>query len=223
MPTLRESSPRWRGRRTANLCAVVAACGLVVGACGSSASHATTPSTASGPSSSAPAATAAPASAPVTTAAPTTAAAAASAGPCVTGDWTTTSYSQQVPGATFTGGAGIRVTITATQISLDFSGMQPVSFHQGAINGTGKFIGQESAGFSAHTTGPTAGTFTLTAQSSNVTFQSTFNGHTTAPIKANGFPPGGGSGAWTCPTTSTATLTVPTPSGPTTFALQRTS
>jgi hypothetical protein len=119
------------------------------------------------------------------------------------------------------GGAGIKVTITSTQMSLDFSGMQPVAFHQGSINGDGMFLGQESAGFSPRATGPSTGAFTLTPISSNVTFESKFNGGSYgAPIKADAFPPGGVSGSWTC-SASSATLTVPSPHGPTTFALQK--
>ena len=214
------------GPRAAKACVVVAACGLAASACGSSGSHAASPTNPTNPtasSSSAASSSVAPATASVPTAPSTTAAAAANSGPCITGDWATTSYTQQVPGASLSGGAGIRVTITASTISLDFSAMQPVAFRQGAINGTGKFDGQEAAGFSPHPTGATTGTFTLTPQSSTVTFQSTINGHTTPPIKANSFPPGGGSGTWACPSPTMATLTVPSPNGPTTLSLQRSS
>jgi hypothetical protein len=215
--------PRWRRHRRGRIAPVVAFAVVILGACSSGSHPSTNPTggakpTAGGssPTTTAPASTAA-------TSPPTTAAAAQpSSGPCIVGGWTTTSYTQQVPGATFTGGAGIRVTITPTQISLDFSGMQPVAFHQGAINGQGKFTGQEAAGFTPSPTSPSTGTFMLTNQAGNVTFVSTINGRAGPAVKANGLPPGGAAGTWTCSGAATATLTVPSPPGPTTFVLQRT-
>ncbi len=141
------------GRRAAGLCAVVAACGLVAGACASS-SHAASP------------------------AVQTAAAAPSTAAPVTTAP---------------------------------------------APDGTGTFNGQESAGFFPHFTGQTTGTFTLTPQSSDVTFSATSGGYTEQPVKVDAFPPGGASGTWACQDPGTATLTVSGPSGATTFDLKRTS
>ncbi len=192
------------GRRAAGLCAVVAACGLVAGACASS-SHAASPAVQT-------------AAAAPSTAAPVTTAPEPDA--CVTGVWMTTSYTLRVPGAMFSGEAGVIVTITANQLSLDFSRM-PDASSRGA--GTGTFNGQESAGFFPHFTGQTTGTFTLTPQSSDVTFSATSGGYTEQPVKVDAFPPGGASGTWACQDPGTATLTVSGPSGATTFDLKRTS
>jgi hypothetical protein len=193
---------------------------LLTGACSSSSSHSHSassapPTTASGSPTASPA--------PVATAAPATAAAASapSGGPCIVGDWTSTSYAQQAQGATTSGGAGVVFTITATQMSANFSPMQPISFSGGSITGEGLFQGQEAAGFSPHPTGTSTGTFTLSPQSSNVTFESKAGAAGFgSPIKADALP-AGVTGSWTCTGASAASLTVPTPQGPTTITLAR--
>jgi hypothetical protein len=227
-----QSSHRSAGR----LAALALLAGALVGACGSASSHSSSATTGGGaapatavaaPTSASPATTARPATpATATAAAPTTSVTAAAAGGAVTtggggcyvGHWTSTSYTQLVQGQHIAGGAGIHFTITPSEMSINFAGMQPVTI-TGTISGQGIFSGQEqaSASFSQ------AGTFALPVKgTSNVTFAAKLGGQSSysPPIKAGGFPTGGITGTYTCSSSALA-LTVPTPQGPTTVTLAR--
>jgi hypothetical protein len=163
-----------------------------------------------------------PTTAAATTATPATTAVAAG-GTCITGSWTSTRYAQQAQGATTTGGAGIRFVIGAHDISIDFTGMQPVSFSGDGVVGRGIYTGQEQGTFLPRPTTASTGTFTLAPGTSNVTFQTALPGGTGygTPIKANGFSADEASGTWVCSGSDTASITIPTPDGPTTVAMTR--
>jgi hypothetical protein len=190
---------------------------------GSGAIPASTLPASTAPASSAPASTLPASTVPTPTTAPTTAAAASAGGPCIVGAWTTTSFAQTTHGATTTGGAGIRLTITADHISAVFTGMQPVNINAGDIAGHGIYTGQESATASfPQSSTATSGTITISNPGpSDVTFQAKLGGGSYGtPISANSFPAAGLSGTWTC-SGAQMTLTIPTPDGPTTWDLAR--
>jgi hypothetical protein len=190
---------------------------LALSACSSGSSHSSTPAatvpgtTAGSSSQTAPSST-------TTAPAPTTGAAAANAA-CYTGSWTSTSYVQVAQDGSTSGGAGIHVDISSSQMSFDFTGMQPVTF-TGSPSGQGLFTGSEEA----PVTFSPSGTFTVVAKgTSNVTFESKLASAASygTPIPANSFPSGGLTGTYHC-AGSTLTLKVPTPQGPTTLTLART-
>jgi hypothetical protein len=216
-------------RRAFHLLVPAALAAVALAACGSASSHtsaATTSPSAVTATTAPKSATSAPAAptttgTPATSAAPPTTAAAAAAtgsGNCYEGNWVSTNYTQAVQGQHIAGGAGIHFSITPAQISIDFSGMQPVII-TGSISGQGIFLGREQAPASFSP----SGTFTLPAQgTSNVTFEAKLGTQASysAPIKAGGFPTGGISASYTC-SAGSLTLTVPTPQGPTTVTLAR--
>jgi hypothetical protein len=200
-----------------DLIGVLAIAALTLSACSSSSSHSTAPTTSS--SNTTPTS---PSSAPTTSSttanSTTTSEAVAATSSCYIGGWTSTNYAQVSQDVTTNGGAGIRVTISPNQMSIDFTGMNPVNV-TGSISGQGLFTGTEAAPvmFSP------SGTFTVLAKgTSNVTFKSKLASAASysTPISANSFPSGGIIGTYNC-SGSTLTLKVPTPQGPTTLTLTR--
>ncbi len=234
--------PNGRSRRRLTIVAVLA--GALAAGCGSGTSHSSGPTTTqrAGPATTATSATTAAPSTTATTAAPptttTTAAPPATAAPpttaapattattvvttsgagCYAGNWTSTNYSQQVQGQHIAGGAGIHFDIAPGEMSINFTGMQPVTV-AGTVSGQGIYLGQEQAA----ATFSFSGTFALPVKGTgNVTFEAKFGAEAnySPPIQAGGFPTGGITGRYTC-SGSTLTLTVPTPQGPTTVTLAR--
>jgi hypothetical protein len=206
----------------------LAAAAVIPTACGSthstSAASVTTPAAATPTTSvTVPATTVSPSTIPTVSTVPaTTSTSRAAAGACISGDWTSTLYAQQAKSATTTGGAGIKFVIDASELSIDFTGMQPISFNQGGVAAQGIYAGQEHATFLPRPVTSTSGTFALSAGTSDVTFQGFQNGRSFgAPIKASGFPADGVNGTWVCSGSDTASLTVPTPDGPTTVSMAR--
>jgi hypothetical protein len=201
---------------TIRLISLLAMALLALSACSSASSHSsasatTSPATTSGVAATTP-------SSSTTVPASTTTPAVAANSSCYTGSWTSTNYAQVGQGITTNGGAGIHVNISASQMSFDFTGMQPVSF-AGPPSGQGLFTGSEEA----PVTFSPSGTFTVVAKgTSNVTFESKFAGAASygTPIAANSFPSGGITGTYHC-SGSTLTLKVATPQGPTTLTLAR--
>jgi hypothetical protein len=208
--------------RLAALVAGAIGLGALTAACGSASPNRSSATTTTSTSSSSTGSTSGSAttSAPATTSPPpTTATTAALTGSgCYVGNWTSTSLTQEVEGQQVSGGAGIRFSITSTQMSIDFSGMKPVIISGGSVSGQGIYLGQEEAGVSF----APSGTFSIpTKGTSDVTFEAKIGDQPySAPIKASGFPTGGISGTYAC-TGSSLTLKVPTPQGTTTVALVR--
>jgi hypothetical protein len=189
---------------------------LALSACSSPSSHSSASATTSPPTTSGVAATTSASS--TTVPASTTTSAVAANSSCYAGSWTSTNYAQVGQGITTNGGAGIHVNISASQMSFDFTGMQPVSI-AGSLSGQGLFTGAEEA----PVTFSPSGTFTVVARgTSNVTFESKLASAASygTPIAANSFPSGGITGTYQC-SGSTLSLKVPTPQGPTTLTLAR--
>ena len=200
---------------TGRLVSLLAMAVLALGACSSSSSHTSSPPTTS-PGTTASTSTTAPSS--TTTTPVTTTGAVATSSTCYSGSWISTDYAQIGQGITTSGGAGIHVNITASQMSFDFTGMLPVNVN-GSVSGQGLFTGSEEA----PVTFSPSGTFTVVAKgTSNVTFESKLGsaGSYGTPIAANSFPSGGITGTYHC-SGSALTLKVPTPRGPTTLTLAR--
>jgi hypothetical protein len=214
--------PQSNRRSPVRLAAFAFLAGGLVAACGSAGSHRSV-TTKAAPATTAIQARTAPPATPVTparTATPATTASKAvtTGGGCYVGNWTSTNYTQQVQGQQIAGGAGIHFAITPGEMSINFTGMEPVTI-TGTISGQGIFLGQEEApaAFSP------SGTFALPGKgTSDVTFEAKLSGQTSysPPIKAGGLPTGGISGTYTC-SPATLALTVPTPQGPTTVTLAR--
>jgi hypothetical protein len=108
-------------------------------------------------------------------------------------------------------------------MSVDFSGMQPIGISADGISGQGLYLGHENAPFSSTSTSASTGTFKLTpGGTGDVNFESREGtGSYGTPIKASAFPASGISGTWNCSGSSQASVTVPTPNGPTTIYLSR--
>jgi len=188
---------------------------VLLSACSANSSHTSTAATSATSLATSPA-TAARAS--VSTPATSSAPAEAASGSCYTGSWVSTDYAQQSQGETTHGGSGFHLSISSGEMTVDFTGMQPVTL-SGSVEGQGIFSGSEQA----PVTFSPSGTFTIVAKgTSNVTFESKFNGAASFgdPIPANSFPSSGIHGSYRC-SGSTLSLTVPTPQGPTTWTLAR--
>jgi hypothetical protein len=197
--------------------------GALISACGSTNANSSggTTTTSSSPPSTDSSAGSSTTGAAATTAPPpsTTTTAALTGGDCYVGNWTSTSLTQQVQGRQVSGGSGIHFAITAAAMSINFTGMNPVTVSGGSVGGQGIFLGQEQAAISF----APSGTFSIpTKGTSNVTFEAKISGQPnyTAPVAADGFPTGGISGTYTC-SASTLTLKASTPDGTTTFTLAR--
>ena len=219
--------PRTITRLNRRFCLAAAATGaLGVGAltaaCGSANANPTsgTTATSSSPSSTHSTTGSSTSGAPTTASPRSTSTTASLTGSnCYVGNWTSTNLTQQVEGEHVSGGSGIHFSITSTRMSVNFSGMKPVTLSGGSISGQGIYIGQEQAGVSFEP----SGTFSIPNKgTSNVTFEAKISGQTSysPPIKSSGFPTGGISGTYMC-SGSSLTLKVPTPQGTTTVLLAR--
>ena len=108
--------------------------------------------------------------------------------PCLVGHWVTTDWTLVAPEGSLSGGAGIHVTVTSTEVDIDFTGMAPVG--DLVFSGQGHF----DASYSQSTTA-TSGPISLTEiPTSNITLS--VNGG--APISGKDSPVHGGSGTWAC-------------------------
>ncbi len=110
--------------------------------------------------------------------------------PCLVGSWVTSDWTLVAPEGSFSGGAGIHVTVTSTEVDYDFTGMAPV----GKLVFSGQ--GDADASYSQSTTA-TSGPISLgEIPSSDITL-SVDGG---PPISGNfqNSPVRGESGTWTC-------------------------
>jgi len=208
--------------RFAKVAAVTLGFGALTAACSSTSANSSGTTTTTSSSSSTGSTAASPTTAtPATTAPPsiTTTTAALTGSGCYVGAWTSTSLTQEVGAEQVVGGSGFHISISSSELSIDFTGMNPVTVSGGSVSGQGIFIGQEQAGISF----TPSGTFSIpTKGTSNVTFEAKLAGQTnySPPTKADGFPTGGISGTYVC-AGSTLSLKVLTARGTTTIAMVR--
>jgi hypothetical protein len=130
--------------RPAGWAAAAVATAALLTACGGSSGSASTPSSGSSAGSSSPGgATAAASAAP--TASPATSSGQAAGGSigCLAGTWRTNSIS--LPQVKASGGAGGMLTVSGTgAFSVNYSGIQPMSFSDNGVKGSIQYSGQAS-------------------------------------------------------------------------------